>query len=303
MDADQVRRWHEELGDVRVAEAVVATRGNVVRPVSDELAHDHLQAMLTEQAQPTNAQPVAVGPPRAPVVDWLRRRRSVATATTSIAAALALVLAVSGSLPDPAQRLVADLASTVGIELPRPEVESDVGSLAPDRSEADLLGSVTDVPDDTTASDDTAESAAPRPTPPDTADEASGSVDAVSDRSDVVPGLPDDAPGRPSPVPVRADDARASPSGTPRHAEQTAGRAPDASERPSGGSRGEDTPSDASKDASPDAAGASQDATGRPDGTPVQARTSRLETAGVDDVPGEAIGHTDDASGNGSDGM
>ena len=340
MDADRVRRWREELGDLRVAETVVATRSAVVQPVDDELADDHLRAMLAEQARPATAQPITADTSLAPMVDWLRRRLSVPAATTTVAAALALVLAVAGSLPDSAQRLVADLAGTVGIELPRPELpgEHDGGSLAPDRSDAELIGSlthssVTDSRDDTSAPDGDAASAALRATEFGASDGAPGRADAASGRSEQVPGIPDDAAARPSPVPVRADDAPGRSGDAPGRADDPPGRADEAPGRSQdppgrsgGGSGGDDGPADASQGASQDAPGkpdhagdgsdaspgASQDAPGSSDDSTRWARSSGFGTASVTDVPddanghgdGEANGHDDDQgpAGDGSDG-
>ncbi|MFP4634995.1 MAG: hypothetical protein ACLFRD_03965 [Nitriliruptoraceae bacterium] len=119
MDAERIRWWSEELEDELVAEQLVAARGAVVRAVPDELAASHLDAIMAEQARATVGG--ATHRPLPTIGSLLKQRFTVAAATSAAAAALALVLALAGTLPDPAQRMVADAAEVVGVGLPRPQ--------------------------------------------------------------------------------------------------------------------------------------------------------------------------------------
>lgn len=260
MDADRVQRLSEDFGDLRVAQELVAARRAAVRPVPEELASEHLQAMLAEQARSTMHRRGTATATLGALTSWLARRFSVAGATSAVAGVLALVLAVAGVLPDPAQRLAADLAGSIGIELPRPERSADGDALRPDRGAIDLTGDAAD-PDDEQASSlsatpghATAQGSRPddatvrTEAPFGAAHEHPGASDLAlagpHDRSGVAndlpavpdvrparaadpPGLSDDPPGHADDPPGQADAPPGQAGDPPGHADDPPGQAGD----------------------------------------------------------------------------
>lgn len=233
MDAREPLLGPEE--DPRVGDAVDAITAVLTVPPDDLTAQRHRRALAAaRRTQPT----------------VLVRR---AAATGAAAAALVGALAVGGALPGPAQQVVADLASRVGIELPQPTTDEvpparpvDRDAPAAEERLADPDGTEPDREDDApvTGRGATAATPAPRSTP------ATPPAD--------VPGRPATEPSAP-PTDVPADEhAPDRPAGPPADVpaderarvehppEEPPGRtgaspsAPPAADAPAGGEAGDD---------------------------------------------------------------
>jgi hypothetical protein len=111
--------------DPRVSDALGAITSALTTAPDDLTAQRHRRAI----ANARRIQPLVIA--------------QRAAATGAVAAGLVVALAVGGALPDPAQQVAADVASRVGIELPRPSddevppLETDLRRpAAPDADEA-----------------------------------------------------------------------------------------------------------------------------------------------------------------------
>lgn len=188
-----------EPGDRAIlAEALRTLRADLDERPDPDVAERHLAAITAAAADAAHAPSAgSAAPARAP---WRARLRRLAGLTAvkvalgvgAAAAATGTGLATTGNLPDPAQRVVADVAERIGIDLPRPDASPATTPEVAPRDEArpeDVPGR----PDDTTPP---VQRGRASELPGRTPDDRRGRPDAADDRD--APGPPSDveAPGR-----------------------------------------------------------------------------------------------------------
>ncbi|MEX2503709.1 MAG: hypothetical protein WD378_02595, partial [Egicoccus sp.] len=185
--------------DPRVDAALRAIGDRLLEAPDDLTARRHRRAMAA-------ARPVGI------------RQVVQRTAVAGVAAAVAaFALAVGGLLPGPAQEVVADLASLVGLDLPRPEPSGDVvGEPTPSGSTVEEIpdggeAPSTPVPPVPTPSAPGEGSPPPNPAAPGDTDErpddTDGRLSEAPDRSGHRPARPDETPGRSDDAPGRSGEA------------------------------------------------------------------------------------------------
>ncbi len=217
----------EVAGDPELAATLEGVRDELVTDLDEEVAAAHLAAIRAAAAGAAHTAPTAVAGIVGTQRPWVSRVRRVLgltgaklalTATATLAATGGF--AATDSLPDPAQRVVADVADRVGLDLPSPDdpAPEDVGEVEPDGGAAadgtagDEAPLVEVPPADDASPSPTPSPHGPSPSPTPAADDAAdarddagpadAAGDAPADTASVAPrGPATDEPGRPDSTP------------------------------------------------------------------------------------------------------
>jgi hypothetical protein len=213
-----------------------------------------------------------------------------AAATGAAAAGLVVALAVGGVLPSPAQQIAADVASRVGIELPRPSQDEvppfEADGPRPAELDTDEVGDRDHAPDptgtgtersrqDTTRSNGTGVSG----TDPD------GARDAAGDGAPPASPTPPAATPAPSPLPVPADGG-SPPSSPPASPPANPPASPPGPDQRPGSTDEADRPSPAPSPSRPGRAGDERAAPRDGEGTAEPASTpGEADDEGADGAP------------------
>ncbi|MEX2549731.1 MAG: hypothetical protein WD638_05865 [Nitriliruptoraceae bacterium] len=125
---ERQQRLARELGDDELAGILLAARAEVVRPVPAPVADRQLRAVLTVAgataatlAATATAATGAAAATSAGGGGALLLGAKIAAAVGAAAVVTTGGMAATGTLPDPAQTMVADVAERISVELPRPD--------------------------------------------------------------------------------------------------------------------------------------------------------------------------------------
>ncbi|HEX9889428.1 MAG TPA: hypothetical protein VGA69_08115 [Nitriliruptorales bacterium] len=233
-------------------ESLRRVRDALVAPPAPEVAQRHLAAIVeaAEEAVHTVPDPVP-GTARmaGAAAPWATRARRVLGLTSvklALTASAALAasggMAVTGTLPEPAQRVVSEVADRIGVDLPSPD----------DAADRDAPGA----PDTGTPGTDAPGTTEPPATTPPTPPPADGADDPDDDAPTQAPTAPpasdtpvDDTPASDTPAsdpPDGADDAPPDPADdhAPDEVPPTDADDPDDAGRATSGADAGDAPSD-----------------------------------------------------------
>lgn len=211
-DDELDRLLHDEgpEGRAELAAVLRSLRDTLDESPSTGVAERHLAVITAAAAEAAHEAPTPSAGPDRPSRGWARARRvlgltavKVAIGVGAAAAATGTGLAATGNLPDPVQRVVADVAGSVGIDLPTPAADGDP---AGDPATTAPAG-VPATPDDRARPEEPGDRRAtptPRPDPSGPPDDVPGRGRPSTDATDRRPddrgqgvGTRDDAPAEP----------------------------------------------------------------------------------------------------------